>query len=256
MARKETVLDESASIYQTREEKSEKQKWSEMGKKEKWQYFNEYYRNKLILLIVGVVAGVWLLYSVVGPSVESVLYVAVINDYWNDTASEALELDLKEYVNAHPKWEEVIIDDSYYFQGDSSTDASQYVQKLAAYIFAGDIDIIVANEEQFEVYATQDYFSNLQEILPADLYDLVEDSLVYYTSENDGKTLPVGIRLGDSKVYASMNNYQESPLLGIMGNSDYIENAVAAVRYFFTEEVDYSQVQTEQETQTEEASEQ
>ena len=41
-----------------------------------------------------------------------------------------------------------------------------------------------------------------------------------------------------------------------MGNSDYIENAVAAVRYFFTEEVDYSQVQTEQETQTEEASEQ
>ncbi len=251
MARKETVLDESASIYQKREEKSEKQKWSEMDKKAKWQYFNEYYRNKLIILIVGVVAGVWLLYSVVGPSVEQVLYVAVINDYWNDAASEALELDLKEYLNAHPKWEEVMIDDSYYFLGDSSTDASQYVQKLAAYIFAGDIDMIVADEEQFEVYATQDYFVNLQEVLPADLYELVKDSLVYYKSVNEENAveIPVGIRLGDSKVYASMNNYQESPLLGIMGNSEYIDNAVAAVRYFFTADVDYSQAQLQQEQQ-------
>lgn len=247
MARKETVLDESASIYQKREEKSEKQKWSELDRKAKWVYFNEYYRNKLIFLIIGVIAGVSLLYAVVGPSVESVLYVAVINDYWNDTATDALELDLKEYVNAHPKWEEVVIDDSYYFRDDSSSDASQYVQRLAAYIFAGDVDIIVADEEQFEVYAVQDYFLNLQEVLPADLYELVKDSIVYYTSENDGRSLPVGIRLGKSPVYASMNNYQEDPLLGIMGNSDYVENAVAAIRYFFTSEVDYGKVEAQPE---------
>jgi len=233
MAAKETVLEDGASIYQKREKKSEKQKWGEMNSKEKWGYFNQYYRNKLIILIVGVVAGVWLLYTIFGPSVENVLYIAVINDYWEDEAQTELQDNLREYLQIESKWKQVAIDDTYFFNDDSSGEAYNYVQKLAAFIFAGDIDLIISDEEQFSVYATQDYFLNLKEVLPADLYAQVEDYLVYFSSESSPEALPVGIRLGESKVFQSMKGYQQDPIVGIMGNSEYQENSIAAIRYFF-----------------------
>lgn len=233
MASKQTVLKEDASIYQKREQKSEKQKWSEMDRKARIEYFNEYYRGKLIWLVIGVGAGIWLLYSILGPKVDQVLYVAVINDYWNDKAVDALQTDLKEYLGSDSKWEEVLVDDIFYFKDDSSSDAAQYLQKLAAYIFAGDVDLLISDEDQFGVYASQDYFHNLAEVLPADLYDEVKDYLVYYVTEEGGDSIPVGIRLGSSKVFRAMNGYEEDPVLGIMGNTHFTDNAIAAIRYFF-----------------------
>lgn len=233
MASKESVLEEGASIYQKREKKSEKQKWSEMNRKEKRDYFKEYYRNKMIVLIIAAVGLIWLLYSILGPSVEQMLYVAVLNDYWEDAAVEQLETDMKEYLQGDPKWEDVVIDDSFYFKDDSSSDAYSYIQKLAAFIFAGDVELLVADEEQFAVYATQDYFVNLEEELPADLYAEVKDHLVYYASETMQEEVPVGIRLGESKVFQSMKGYQEDPIVGVLVNAEHKENAIKALRYFF-----------------------
>lgn len=233
MVIKDTALQENASIYQKREAQSEKQKWGEMNRKEKIQYFNEYYRMKLICLVLGVAMAVWLLYSVLGPSVEQILYVAVVNDYWFDSSVEAMQLDLKEYLGGDPKWSNVQVDDMYYFKDDSSSDAAQYLQKLAAYVFAGEVDLIVADEGQFEVYATQEYFYDLEALLPADLYEKVKGYFVYFTPEGKDEPVAVGIRLGESAVFQEMKGYEQNPVVGIMANSNHTENAIAAIRYFF-----------------------
>lgn len=239
MAAKETVLEESASIYQKREPKSEKQKWAEMDRRERWEYFKDYYRKKVIWGIIGVIAVCSLVYSIFGPSVEQVLYVAVINDYWGDAAQRALEDDLEMILETDPKWEEVYVDDTYFFS-DNSSDAYSYVQKLAAFIFAGDVDLLVSDEPQYEVYATQDYFLDLEEVLPADLYAEVQEYLVYYTSESDGVSRPVGIRLGESSVFRSLGGYQEDPVMGILANSEYVDHAIAMIRHLFLSDADYS----------------
>lgn len=243
MGKKDTVLDDSASIYQKREPKSEKQKWSEMDKQARLTYFNEYYRSKMIWGIIGLIAVVSLLYSVFGPKVEQVLYAAVINDYWYEAGTNALQDDLELYLEADPEWEEVCFDDIFFFADDSSNEAYNYVQKLATYVFAGDVDLIIADEAQFEVYAMQDYFMPLDQVLPSDLYELVEEHLVTYKSDFDGQEYAVGIHLGASPVFQSLNSYQEDPLVGILANSEYQENAIETIRYFFTSDADYSNVE-------------
>ena len=93
----------------------------------------------------------------------------------------------------------------------------------------------------------QDYFLDMEEVLPADVYALVKDYLVYYVSEHDGSNRPVGIRLGESPVFRSLGSYQEDPILGIMGNTEFRDNAIEAIRYFFTSEKDYSNVELPEE---------
>ena len=44
LSEKKTTLDDTASIYQKREEKTDKEKWKELkGFKAKWEHFKLYY---------------------------------------------------------------------------------------------------------------------------------------------------------------------------------------------------------------------
>lgn len=239
---KREIAEDNMSIYQKRGTQSEKEKWSEMDRQGKWAYFNEYYRNKLIIGLIGVIAVIGLLYSMFRPKVEQVVYAAVVNDRWNDTAEAMLQDDLEEYLEVDPKWEEVKFDDGFFFEDDTSAETYDYVQKLATYVASGDVDLIIADEEKFKGYATQDYFSPLDEVLPEDLYTLLEEHLVTYTSEFDGQEYVVGIRMDASSVHQSLSNSQKEVLLGIMANSEFQENAVEVIRYFFTLDADYRDV--------------
>ena len=46
---KKTALDDDAYLYQKREEKTEKEKWSEMNRHQRMQYFLDYYLVKLLV---------------------------------------------------------------------------------------------------------------------------------------------------------------------------------------------------------------
>ena len=61
-AMKKTALDDDAYLYQKREEKTEKEKWSEMNRHQRMQYFLDYYLVKLLVftgIILAVVLFVW-----------------------------------------------------------------------------------------------------------------------------------------------------------------------------------------------------
>ena len=51
--KKESVLDEEAYIYNHRNDENEgDNKWKKMNGRQKLVYFNDYYRNKIIAVIV------------------------------------------------------------------------------------------------------------------------------------------------------------------------------------------------------------
>ena len=82
---KETVLDDDASIYQRREKKTERQKFSEMKtSQDKLNYFRMYYLKGTLATIV--VAGllIYLVYTILSPKDHFLLRVAFI-DYLFDT---------------------------------------------------------------------------------------------------------------------------------------------------------------------------
>ena len=50
--KKESILDEEAYIYNHRDDENEGDKWKKMSKKQKLTYFNDYYRNKIIVILI------------------------------------------------------------------------------------------------------------------------------------------------------------------------------------------------------------
>ena len=53
---KKTALDDDASIYKKDRSRTEKQKWEEMDKEQRRQYFADYYLRKMLGIVAGIFA--------------------------------------------------------------------------------------------------------------------------------------------------------------------------------------------------------
>lgn len=230
-----TTLDDSAEIYQQREQQTEKQKLSEMTFKEKVTYFNNYYRTPVIIVVVVLVFAGYLAYSILKPSAETVLYAAIVNNVLDDNTVTKLQTGFADHLAIDPKKQDVLIDSS--FNLGTGDDANEYTisnqQKLTTYFYAGEIDVIIAPESLFAGYAKAGTFSKLSDQLPSDLCSAMTDDFYYAATEDDPNSGAYGIYLDSTPVYSKLGQLTDRPVLGIVANSKYKENAVEFIRYLF-----------------------
>lgn len=233
---KENKLDESASIYQQRNTTvTEKQKLQDMSMKEKLQYFNDYYKNRSIVVAIIIVTSISILYSITTPKSDTVLYAAIINDSLEEEAVNHLTTDFASLANIDLESNEIMIDSSYYISEDSTNISMASEQKLTTYIYAKDVDIIITDEKQFTNYANQGYFDNLSDHLPTDLYSDLSDSF-YLANDAEGNSINAyGIFLDKSMVYQETGSIIEKPVIGIITNSKNKGHSVDFIRYLFGE---------------------
>ena len=98
-AMKKTALDDDAYLYQKREEKTEKEKWSEMNRHQRMQYFLDYYLVKLLVFTGIILAVVLFVWNFISKSKEdTVLYVAVVDEVLQTEGTEKLKEELTEYL--------------------------------------------------------------------------------------------------------------------------------------------------------------
>lgn len=232
---KESVLDDSAVIYQKRDKQSEKEKFKSMNGKQKLEYFNNYYRNKLIIGIAIVAFLIYLFYTMLSPRPVTELFVAVINNGISSTDVETIKTDFGEILGVEPDSQGLIIDNTFYTStyGEMSELTLANEQKLATYIFSGEIDIIVAPESDFENYAYYGNFIKLSDILPSDLITTLAPKFVDAELEDTKETSAYGIALNDVVVYDSSNQQIKNPVLGIVANTKNKENCVEFIKYLF-----------------------
>jgi hypothetical protein len=228
-----TVLDDNAEIYKPRKEQTEKEKLSEMTFKEKVAYFNNYYRTKVIVSIVVIALVVYFIYSVVSPKPETVLYAAMINSGLDTETVSDLENDFGNKLGIDSEKQNIVFDTSFYFGNDST--ASEYTmssqEKLTAFLYAGQVDVLIAPESVFANYAKNGYFSKLSDELPTDLLTDLTDSIYYSTTNEDSDSGAYGIYMDKSKIYSEQGEMTDRPILGIVVNSKYKQNGVELIRY-------------------------
>ena len=249
MSKTNKTLDDDAFIYQKRENKSEKEKFRDMTFKEKWSYFLEYYFVKLLISLAVIAGLIYLFYSIFTPKVENVLYIASVNNHIAEDTIKDLEQEIGEYLNL-TNMEEVSIDINYYFDlpisvegdsteaepssdptagfGSSNTAASQ--MRLTTYIAAQEIDIIIAPEGIFDNFMQNEFFDNLEDILPTDIFAAISDELFTGTTQENSVSKPYGIRL-DNLTNDQYNATKEPRILGIVVNSPDKDNSIAFIRY-------------------------
>ena len=166
--KKNSVLDEEAYIYRRHPEESEGEKWKKMSRKEKLAYFNDYYRNKVIIgiIVIGFLAS--FLYTVLSPKADVVVSVAVVNDYWDENKVNELQKQLADILGLKEGKQEILIDDSYYLDESGMGNAVANTQKLVAKIAAGDINVIIADKAKFDDFASNGTFLKISEVIKDD----------------------------------------------------------------------------------------
>ena len=230
VSEKKTTLDDSASIYQKREEKTEKQKWKELkGFRAKWEHFKAYYLLKVFIWACVIGFAGYAVYEMVAPDPERMLYVAILDTVVQTDEMEALKEGYAEYISLDEETQDLYFDNAIMV---SNTSDATSAQKFTAHAFVGDIDIIIAREGLIEAYADY-YLRPLSEQLPADLYEELSGAYCYVSpideEGNRGEEKPYGIYIGD---YAETSPYYgEQVVLAIVGNSKRANNAEAFVRY-------------------------
>ncbi len=230
---KDTVLDESAEIYRQRKQQTEKQKLSEMTFKEKITYFNNYYRLTTIVVVAIVIGAAYFIYTILTPKPETVLYAAVVNSVIDDDTSAALQNDFGQKLGIDPKTQEINIDASFFLGDDSNEYALASQQKLVTYLYAGELDVIIAPESVFSNYANLGNFCKLSDQLPTDLCTALADSFYYSNTEEDSASSAYGIYLDGAKIYDNEETLTDRPVLGIVANSENKQNAAEFIRFLF-----------------------
>lgn len=204
---KKGVLEESSAIYNHKEYGSEKEKWQQMNGKQKFEHFNEYYRNKVIIVIIVIAVLSSFLYTIFKPKPDTVLSVAVLSDYWDGekkaefikSASEAMGLENEKQV--------IEVDDSYYFNEETGEADYAVAQKLDVRIMAGETGVIIAGENKFKELINKGFFIKIDEIMSAE----VLSSMGADVTDNG-----FGIVLKDNKRLKEAGSTRETSVLGVI----------------------------------------
>lgn len=227
-----SVLDEDASLFQVQENKSEKQKWKEMDRSQKLQYFTDYYLVKCIICIAAAAAGCLFIWNILKPQKEQMLFLAVVQNSLVPEEKENLEQAVSDLLISDPKNQEIRIDDT--FPSGYESDA-----KLSAYLAAQEIDLIITNESHFQNLAERGTFEDLNTVMPE--FAKKHTGLLYwtdgYSDENSDTETSVtkayGIDITDSEIFKDSWYSDEKAIIGITINSPRKDNAILAFTDLF-----------------------
>jgi len=234
---KKTVLNDDAALYSHKEDVSEKEKWQTMSKRERWQYFVDYYLGKIVvILIVAAVLGS-VLHTILTPKPEVVLSVAVVGDSSNQTLYEELQTRFNERIALDEETQQTVFDTAYNF----SNGDYQSWQKFAMYNMVGDLDITLLPKSQFEEYAPGDYFSPVALHLSSSLHASLADYFLETKQEDEsGNLIPdsetvYGIDLSSTWLYEGQQ--KEDPMVLVINAAPKnVKNIEAFLNFLFFED--------------------
>ena len=204
--------------------------------KEKLSYFMEYYLKSTVALIIALILVGSFIYTIV-TAPEDTAFAAYLYNSTGDSASTALIDEYIAYTGIDTKKHEVYLDATMNY----STDNGNYmdytgIQKAMAVISTKELDILVGDQEAFDYFVKSDCFHDVTTILPEELLEKYKDHLYYYTFEETGETLPVGIYVTDSPKLNEYHYYiEKEPILGFICNSNSIENALTFLEFIYIE---------------------
>ncbi|MBQ8315181.1 MAG: hypothetical protein IJX95_05510 [Lachnospiraceae bacterium] len=230
LSEKKTALDDSASIYQKREEKSDRAKWKDLkGFRAKWDHFKAYYLLKTFIWVCVIAFAGYMVYEFFAPEKEKLIYVAVLDTVLMNDVVEELQSGFEEYMGMDETKLDSVFDNT---MNVSNTRDAASAEMFTVHAYVGDIDVLIASESLLEQYADY-YIRPLSDQLPTDLYDAVTDRFCYVEpvdeEGNKGESQPYGIYITD--LVTKSPYCKEEIVLAVCGNTKRGENAEEFVRY-------------------------
>lgn len=210
----------------------EKSKFGQMSFQDKLWYIGQYYK----LHILGLILVVFLIGAVGSTVYHNIYYDTALNGYVLNNREEP---DTAPFVGGfaeymgYDKYQQLTLQSSYVTYGEEASELSYATMaKLSALIAAKDLDFMIIDEVNFEHYTEMNGFKDLEAYLPADVYEAVQDRLVYAENES-GESRPYAIIISDTSFAADSRLSDNCPYFAIISNTTRDDAVLSFVDYLF-----------------------
>lgn len=230
--------------------------------KQKLSYFWLYYK----WYVIGGVAAIFLLVTLIHDIVtqKEDAFLGVFVNAWPQEGSEEYLQEFAENAGINAEKYSVSADSSlYYNEGTMDETSMAAIQKLAVYVAAGEIDVMVSDPDTTRRYANGETFADLREVLSEEQLEKYEPYFYYidmkvvadveehfdeHIMEEDyvpvypdptkpeemEQPVPVGVYISDCQEFLDRYIFSdETVILGIIINSQHQDNAIAFLEYVF-----------------------
>jgi hypothetical protein len=214
------------------EHKSTREKMAGMTRREKIDYIWHYYKIHIIgsILLIAFIAS---FVVDVMRSKEVVLNVTLLGHYVDLNKKEELQNRINdELVNDPNNKQEIRID--FIIKNDEVMDqmAIASMQKLQASIAAADVDIIVVDRKDFELFAEKGMFKSLTDIPEFSSLGLKDEALVKYKiPELDNQEQIYGINADVLDIFRDINYDLNNKILCVVSNTKRQNKAIEFLRW-------------------------
>jgi hypothetical protein len=218
------------------EHKSTREKMAGMSRKEKVHYIWYYYKIHIIGSILLIMAVTSFIVDAVNTK-DVLLNVTLMGKYVDSEKLESLEKKTTEELVKDPKNKTEIRYD-YLSKSDDPRDQFTPVslQKLTASVAAADIDILILDKNDFEIYAKQGMFlplTSIPEFASIDLKDY--ETIKYSNKENDIKEDIYAINIAGLPILKDISFDTKDKVLGVISNSKHLNKTVEFLNWFFSQ---------------------
>ena len=169
--------------------------------------------------------------SVYNSTIHPALHCIIINSQ-SELDTSVLEEDFHALMGFGKK-QPVYAETMFIAYGDAATEYSYAsMAKISALVASKDLDVLMADQESMEHYASMDGLADLSQLLPADVLSAVESRLGSFP-DSSGQSLAVSLDISGTDFARAMRLSESASGLSIISNSTHTEAAIALIRYIF-----------------------
>lgn len=207
-----------------------------MSKKEKMEYIWDYYKIHILVGVFIIIAVSWTIYTNVNKT-EYVFNCTLLGEGVNLSKKADFEDKLTKIVLEEPEDKKQAYMDFIEVKGSSNDEISidpYAMQKLSARVAAGDIDILIVDEKNFQRFAMQGMFERLDSFSELDLSD--KNSIKIEKGSEDVKSGIYGVRVKDNASLKDIGYNTEDKIVGIVTLSKNKDKGAAVLKWLQEQE--------------------
>lgn len=204
-----------------------------MTKKQRWDYLVYYYKNHMLVGIIGLILIGTLIFELVNN--EKVIFMLTLCGQGELIPGyTALEEELTGLISPETKKKETARIQLYALENiEESFDdlTALYQQKFLAQVAASELDLVVINEADYDVFYEQGLFEPLEAQSDINWEQINEADLVYGVTDQH----IYGIKVENNQILESIDYPTQNKMLVMINNSTRKAESVKIINYLFSQ---------------------
>lgn len=228
---------EAAPAFQTERRKT----FRELQGRERLTYIWDYYKWLILGISIFILVAATSIPGIIENHKEAVLYTAFVNSRLPSQESTTIMDDFVKEADIDMDGRRIMLDTSFIInRNEGDTVSMQCNQKLMALFSTNTLDVMVCDDDNFQFYAENGCFQDLQKVLPQDIFEKYEPYMLTCDTDKSESPAYYGISVKTSKVLDDEKAYAQKtePIFTICTKASQPENAVKFLEFLMAEEIE------------------